>query len=282
MEKIKVILSDHQVLFREGIHFILSGEEDYEVTGEASNNEEALALIETNPPDIAILGMQNRRLLGPDITRRVKRSAPKVSVILTIDKKDEDLIFAAMKSGASACLPKDTDPEYLVETARLTAKGSRPIVEALLDPDIASKAITEFDDFAIIGEQVENVLTALTPEETNILDDIAAGSKLDQLVAKLNVSEEDVRQHLMEIVDKLVANDQARSLIEAAHLIEHAQRNQPSLVRGLVKTLEPTADYVTKAEFNELKKTLTDRLNSLTKNDMKSGRSGRYASPEKS
>ena len=71
MEKIKVILSDIQVLFREGIHFILSGEEDFEVTGEASNNEEAMALIDTSPPDIAILGMQNRRLLGPDITQRV-------------------------------------------------------------------------------------------------------------------------------------------------------------------------------------------------------------------
>ena len=239
MEKIKVILSDHQVLFREGIHFILSGEEDFEVTGEASNNEEALALIETNPPDIAILGMYNRRLLGSDITRRIKRNTPTVSVILTIDKKDEDMVFSAIKSGASACLPKDTDPEYLVETARLTAKGTRPIVDAMLSPEIANKTIAEFDDFAILGEQFENVLTALSPEETNILDEIAAGVKFDQLVAKLNVPEEEVQRHLKEIVDKLVANDQARSLIEAAHLIEYAQRSLPSLVRNVVKTQAP-------------------------------------------
>jgi DNA-binding NarL/FixJ family response regulator len=263
MEKIKVILSDIQVLFREGIHFILSGEEDFEVTGEASNNEEAMALIETSPPDIAILGMQNRRLLGPDITRRIKRINPSVSVILTIDKKDADLIFIAMKSGASACLPKDTDPEYLVETARLTAKGNRPIVEALLVPDIASKAIAEFDDFAILSEQVENVLTALSPEETDILDDIAAGSKFSELVSKLNVTEEDMWRHLREIVDKLVDNDQTRALIEAAHLIEYAQRSLPSLVRSVIKTREPSADYVTKAEFNELKQTLLDRINSM-------------------
>ncbi len=265
MEKIKVILSDHQVLFREGIHFILSGEEDFEVTGEASNNEEALALIETNPPDIAILGMQNRRLLGPDIIRRVKRSAPTVSVMLTIDKKDDDLIFAAMKSGASACLPKDTDPEYLVEMVRLTAKGTRPIADALLDAEIASRTIAEFDDFAIMGEQVENVLAGLTPEETNILDDIAAGNKLDQLVTSLGISEEEVRNSLWEIVDKLVANDEVRLLIEAAHLIEHTQRSQPSLFRSVVKTWEPPADYVSRAEFNELKKSLMDKINSLNK-----------------
>jgi DNA-binding NarL/FixJ family response regulator len=264
MEKIKVILSDHQVLFREGIHFILSGEEDFEVIGEASNNEEALALIETNPPDIAILGMQNRRLLGPDITRRIKRSTPAVSVVLTIDRKDDDLLFAAMKSGASACLPKDTDPELLVETARLTARGNRPIVESLLVPDIAAKAIAEFDDFAILGEQVENVMSALSPEETSILDDIAAGSKIDQLVAKLSITEDDVRGHLREIADKLVANDQARTLIEAAHLIEYAQRNLPSLARSIIK-MQVSADFVTKVEFDELKRSLLERINSLMK-----------------
>ncbi len=265
MEKIKVILSDHQVLFREGIHFILSGEEDFEVTGEASNNEEALALIETNPPDIAILGMYNRRMLGSDITRRIKRNTPNVSVVLTIDRKDEDLLFSAMKSGASVCLPKDTDPEYLVEAARLAAKGTRPIVDALLSPEIATKTIAEFDDFAILSEQVENVLTALSPEETNLLDEIAAGVKLDQLVVKLNIPEEEVRSHLREIIDKLVANDQARSLIEAAHLIEYAQRSLPSLARSVVKTPPPASEFVTRAELNELKQSLLERIESLAK-----------------
>jgi two-component system response regulator DevR len=264
MEKIKVILSDHQVLFREGIHFILSGEEDFEVTGEASSNEEALALIEANPPDIAILGMHNRRLAGADIARRIKRNTPTVSVILTIEKKDDDLLFAAMKSGASACLPKDTDPEFLVETARLTSRGTRPIVEALLVPDIATRAIAEFDDFAILGEQVENVLTNLTPEETDTLDDIAAGSKIAQLAAKFGITEDEVRDRLRDIVDKLVADDQARSLIEAAHLIDYAQRNLPSLARNVIKTSETAPGYVTKAEFDELKRTLLERINSLT------------------
>jgi DNA-binding NarL/FixJ family response regulator len=263
MEKIKVILSDIKVLFREGIHFILSGEEDFEVIGEASNNEEAMALIDSSPPDIAILGMQNRRLLGSDITRRIKRLNPSVAVILTIERKDADLTFIAMRSGASACLPKDTDPEYLVDTARLTSRGNRPIVESLLVPEIASKTIAEFDDFAILGEQVDNVLTGLSPEETDILDNIAAGSKMSELVSKLDVSEDDVWRHLREIVDKLVDNDQARALIEAAHLIEYAQRSLPSLVRNVIKTREPAGDYVTKAEFNELKQSLLDQINSL-------------------
>src|SRR3972149_4476495 len=100
MEKVKVFLSDPQVLFREGIHFILSGEEDFEVTGEATSNEEAFTLIEANPPNIAILSMQNGKRKGPEITRRLRRRLPSVSVILTIDTSEEEKLFAAMKSGA--------------------------------------------------------------------------------------------------------------------------------------------------------------------------------------
>ena len=69
MEKVKVFLSDPQILFREGIHFILSGEDDFEVTGETNNNEDAFKLIEANPPNIAILSMRNGKYTGPQITR---------------------------------------------------------------------------------------------------------------------------------------------------------------------------------------------------------------------
>ena len=63
MEKTSVFLADWQVLFREGIHFTLSGEEDIEVIGEVNNNEEALKSIEENPPRIAILNIGQKKVL---------------------------------------------------------------------------------------------------------------------------------------------------------------------------------------------------------------------------
>ena len=151
MEKVKVFLSDPQVLFREGIHFILSGEDDFEVTGETTSNEDAFTLIETNPPNIAVLNIQNGKFTGPEITRRIKRSLPSVSVILTIDKNDEEQLFSAMKSGASACLTKDTDPEYLLDIIRVVAQGSQPIIDALLMPGLASRVLIEFEDLASLS-----------------------------------------------------------------------------------------------------------------------------------
>ncbi|MDD5339473.1 MAG: response regulator, partial [Dehalococcoidales bacterium] len=69
MIKTKVFLAEPQVLFREGIHFILSGEEDVDVIGETTSNEEALSLIESNPPDVAILNYDDPKLNGIEITK---------------------------------------------------------------------------------------------------------------------------------------------------------------------------------------------------------------------
>jgi len=257
MEKVKVFLSDPQVLFREGIHFILSGEDDFEVTGETTSNEEGFSLIEANPPNIAILSMQDPKANGPEITRRIKRNLPLVSVILTIDKKEPERIFAAVKSGASACLTKDTEPEQLLDTIRVVAQGNYPIMEELLTPLLASMVLTEFEDLAALNEQFDNLLANLAPKETQILTSIAADNTIAQITAKLEINEEAVRRTLRIILNKLVSNDQARTVIEAA------QRSLPSIIRGSMKKDGKLVEYVTKAEFNDFKEHLMERLKSF-------------------
>jgi two-component system response regulator DevR len=257
MEKIKIFLSDPQILFREGIHFILSGEDDFEVTGETTNNEEAFAFIEDNPPNIAILSIQDGKYTGPEITRRIKRSLPSVSVILVMERSDEEMLFSAMKSGASACMTKDSDPEYLLDVIRVVAQGSHPIMEELLIPGLASRALTEFEDAVALSVQLDNMLASLAPNETDILKSIAAGNGIEQVAAELDTNEENIRRNLRLILNKLVANDQSRALVEAA------QRSIPSIIGGVSKTVEAATEYVTKEEFNEFKENLMERLKSF-------------------
>ncbi len=257
MEKVKVFLSDSQVLFREGIHFILSGEDDFEVIGETTSNQEAFTLIESNPPNIAVLGMKDDKASGAEITRRIKRNFPSISVILTLDKKEEEQIFTAIKSGASACITKDTDPEYLLDIIRVVAQGSYPIMEELLLPALASMVIAEFEEMTAVNEQFDNLLGSLTPKETQVLTTIAAGNTIEQVAEKLDITEETIRRNLRLILNKLVSNEQARALIEAA------QRSMPSILPGSVKRNGKEAEYVTKAEFNEFKDTLMERLKSF-------------------
>jgi DNA-binding NarL/FixJ family response regulator len=257
MEKVRVFLSDPQILFREGVHFILSGEEDFEVTGETTSNEEAFTLIEANPPNIAVLSLMDKKSTGPDTARRIKRSQPSVAVILTMDKKEDETLFEVMKSGASACLTKDTEPDQLLDAIRVVSQGSIPIVEELMTPGLAAMALAEFDNLSALDEHMNNLMARLTPKEAQVLGSLAAGSSLEEAAAKLGITEDAILRHLRLILSKLVANDQAQMVIEAA------QRSLPAIIRPPLKKGGKPAEYVTRAEFNEFKENLMERLQSL-------------------
>ncbi len=254
MEKIRVFLSDPQVLFREGIHFTLSGEEDFEVTGETTNNEDALAAVEANPPTVAILNMSDGKFDGPEVTRRIKRNLPSTSIVLVMDKEDEEQLFTALKSGASACISKDTDPDHLVSLTRDIAQGNKPITEALLMPKLASKALVEFEALTALSEQLNKLLAHLSPKEAELLNLIAAGSSLPQVAAKLGSGEQTIRHELSLIANKLVGNDQARAVIFAT------QQSLPLAMPGMVPDGKPAREYITRDEFIEFKDSLMQRL----------------------
>lgn len=256
MEKISVFLADWQVLFREGIHFTLSGEDDIDVIGETTNNEEALNFIETNPPRVAILNANHSKLSGIDVTRRISQSFPSVSVILIMDTYNEEQLFSAVTCGASACLTKDVDPDELVSNIRKVVQGAHPISEALLRPEVASRTIDEFEAFSLISKEVDNLLAGLSPTESEILRHIADGDSIEQLTQTMGINEETIRHHLNLILTKLVANEHNRDVIEAAqsHLPPIASRARSGKL---------AEEYVTKAEFAAFKHSITERLKSL-------------------
>jgi DNA-binding NarL/FixJ family response regulator len=257
IKRIKIFLSDPQVLFREGIHFILSGEDDFEVIGEATNNEDALARIETNPPQIAILNIADKKLSGPETLRRIKRQFPFVSAILTIEKKDEEQLFELIKSGASACLTKDTDPEHLLDTVRDVSQGSLPIMEELLTPEIAAKVLTEFEDIKSLNEGTDNLMASLTTKEMQILNSIAAGNSIEQVAGKLNTDEESIRGILKLVLNKLVANDQTWDVIMTV------QRSLTSVINNTGRSKRLPEDYLTQEEFSRFKDSLAKRLKNI-------------------
>ena len=260
MEKVRVFLADWQVLFREGIHFTLSGEEDFEVIGEATNNEEALKYIEKNPPEVAIFNADRGKPSGAEITRRIKQNQPSIAIILVMDNYNEEQLFSAMKSGASACLSKDMDPDELLKTIRKVVQGENPISQALLEPEVASRIIDEFEAFSQINEDVSHLLAQLLPIEADILRHVADGNLLEEIARALGINEENIRHNLDVILGKLVANDHSREVIETV------QNNLTSIISKISKTrgtVKPAANYVTKDEFESFKETLMERLKSF-------------------
>jgi DNA-binding NarL/FixJ family response regulator len=255
MDRVGIFLSDWQVLFREGIHFTLSGEEDFDVIGETTSSEDALKAIEANPPDVAVLNTNHEKLDGIRVAGYLKRNFPSVATVLIMDSDNDEELFQAIKSGASACLTKEVDPVDLIDIIRAAAQGKQPISDALLRPDIASRVLDEFEEFTVIGEQLGDLLVQLTPGETEILHHIANGAPLDQIYQTLGIGEESVNRAFRTILAKLVANDQDRQVIAAA------QTGLPPGARARLAG-QPSEEYVTREEFSAFKESIKERLKS--------------------
>ncbi len=260
MDKVKVFITDWQVLFREGIHFTLSGEKDFEVVGEATNNEEAFEFIENNPPGLAILNADRTQPSGIEVTRRIQKNLPAVRVILIMDSYNDEELFAAIKSGASACLSKDMDPDELLNIIRRVVRGESPISQSLLEPTIASRIIAEFESSAQLNDEIGDMLATLLSYEGQVLHYIVNGNLPEEIASSLDITEEKVRQSLDVILDKLVANDRIREVIDIV------QGNINSVISRISKTKragKQTTEYITKEEFNSFKNDLMEKFRSL-------------------
>ena len=257
MEKITVFLADWQVLFREGIHFTLSGEEDMEVIGEDVSNEQAISFIEANTPQVAILNAGHDTINGLEATRKIKQNLPEVSVILVMDNYNEEQLYDALKSGASACLTKDVDPDVVVYTIREAAKGKQPINEVIWKPEIASRILDDFTAFSSLGEQVGKLLALLTSREAEIMHQVADNKTKEQIIEALGIDDEALDNRLQSVHHKLVTNDQKLMLIEAV------QRGLPIISR-VSRDGKPGTEYITKEEFTAFKESLKERFRFLS------------------
>jgi DNA-binding NarL/FixJ family response regulator len=254
MKRTKIFLSDPQVLFREGMHFILSGEDDFEVTGETTNNEDALAFIETNPPQIAVLNAEDKKYRGPEIVHLIKKKFPETSTILTVDKKETEQVFEVVRSGARACLTKDIDPENLLEVIREVSQGGLPIIQELLTPEIAAKVLAEFEDTQYLNDSMGNLLAGLNTKETQILGRISAGDAIEEAAVKLNTNQDSIKDNLRVILSKLEANDETRTLVLTV------QRSLPVMIHDTGRSKRLSEQYLTREEFTRFKDSLAKRL----------------------
>jgi len=257
MEKIKVILSCPQVIFREGIHFILSGEEDFEVVGETTENMETLELIESNPPHIVILSQPGVKSDIADITRRIKSNYPAISVVLITDSMDSTQLFPIVVSSISAVFTPDIDPDKMVSLLRDTARGRLPVIDVLSTPAFAARTLADFKDLATLNERLGITMAQLTKKEAEILTSLASGDVIGQAAGKSGLFEEAAMNHLRTIFQKLTVNDRSRLIIEKT------QMSIASLIPAMPKDDSSSQEYLTLTEFNEFKTALMSGFKSF-------------------
>ncbi len=135
--KVKVFLADSQVLFREGMHFILEGEEGIEVVGEGVSAHEALAFLSREPVDVLVLNGDMA-----DMARRTRFAFPSVRVIFVGNFRPSDV---QVGEGKSVFLSRDMDPRELVAAIRQAGGSNTQSRDADLGKgmDATMKALRE-------------------------------------------------------------------------------------------------------------------------------------------
>jgi two-component system, NarL family, response regulator NreC len=206
----RIVLADDHVLVREGLKSLLE-REHFQVMAEASDGQDAVKLIETHHPDIAILDISMPTLNGIDAARSLTRSAPKTKVILLTQHEEEQYIHEALEAGVKGYVLKNQVASDLIQAIRQVGRG-----EFYLSPGI-SRAVME-----AFRNKSERPADPLTARERQVLQLIAEGKSTKDTASVLGISVKTAESHRMRLMQKL-------DIHETASLVRYAVR------RGLIQ-----------------------------------------------
>jgi DNA-binding NarL/FixJ family response regulator len=206
----RILLVDDHIIFRKGIGALLATRPDVQVVGEAGNGLEAIEMAGELLPDVILMDINMPKCDGMEATRRIKRELPNVAIVmLTVSENDKDL-FEAIKSGAQGYLLKNLEPHQLFDLLERISKG-----EAALSGVIAAKILKEFArPGAGVPEETKKV-DDLTPREKSILQYVSEGKTNREIASTLVISENTVKIHLRNILEKLHLHNRIQAAVYA-------------------------------------------------------------------
>ena len=215
MDTIQIIIISQQFLFRQGIEHTLSGMNDVRVTATGEVNDEVLSIIDTLPPEVALVDIDTPSDNGLRLARKIKQRLPSIGVVVLTSNPDDAQLFQALKAQAVAYLSKEITPDELIHTIRRVARGEHPINENLTSrPKLAEQVLHQFQELSWRSE-AEGFIAPLTPREMEILNYIAQGYLNKQIAAELDISEQTIKNHVTSILRKLNANARTEAVVVA-------------------------------------------------------------------
>ena len=205
----KVMLVDDRPLVRNGIASLLRTR-GHDVVAEAGNGREALGMLERVSPDLVLMDIRMPEMGGLEATRLIKARAPDTKIVMLTVSDDEQDLFEAVKSGAHGYLLKDLEASEFFEALDAVERG-----EAVLPTRLAGKLLEEFREQAQrIGKPKEPDL--LSAREREVLDLVSQGMTNKEVADKLYISDNTVKYHMKNILDKLHLQNRAQVIAWAA------------------------------------------------------------------
>nr|WP_297419698.1 response regulator transcription factor [uncultured Nocardioides sp.] len=200
---------DDQELFRRGLTMLLGVEDDIEVVGEAGDGVAATELAATAVPDVILMDVRMPKRSGIEACVAIKDVAPTARIImLTVSDEEADL-YDAVKNGASGYLLKDSSIDEVAQAIRVVADG-----QSLISPSMAIKLLDEFKQMSRTDRQ-QVPSPRLTDRELEVLKLVAQGLNNREIAKRLFISENTVKNHVRNILEKLQLHSRMEAVMYA-------------------------------------------------------------------
>jgi two-component system NarL family response regulator len=210
-DRLRVLVVDDHALFRRGLQTILDLEPDLELIGEASDGAEAVARSEELVPDVILMDVRMPKRSGIEATAQIKDLLPHAKILMLTISDDEADLYDAIKAGASGYLLKEIPIEEVADAIRSVWAG-----QSRISPSMASKLLNEFSAMAKATTDRPAVPTPkLTDREMEVLRLVAKGMNNRDIAKELYISENTVKNHIRNILEKLHLHSRMEAVVYA-------------------------------------------------------------------
>lgn len=214
MDKLSVLIVDDHPLFRQGVVDTISLESDFEIVGEASDGDDALALVRELRPQVVVLDVNLPGQNGLQVTRAIKAEGLPTRVVLVTAYDDAEQIIHAVRSGAAAFCPKHIRPEELVDVVRHVANGKYVIGGTVLgERELQGWVERHVVDSMGTYRDAAEPLHPLSNREMEVLSYVTQGMSNKEIAMLLEISYQTVKNHVTSILRKLNVDDRTQAAV---------------------------------------------------------------------
>jgi DNA-binding NarL/FixJ family response regulator len=214
MKKQRIVLVDDHEVVRLGLKALLDRHPNFEVVGEAASAREALELVASLQPAVVVMDIRLPGTSGIEACEEIVQRFPDTKVLMLTSYAEDEMLFSAIRAGASGYVLKQIGGEELVRALEAVGRG-----EALLDPAVTQRVFQEVRK--AVKEEEASAFSHLSQQEKHVLLLVSEGKTNREIAKALFLGEGTVRNYVSSILSKLGVNNRAEA---AAYAVEHNLR----------------------------------------------------------
>lgn len=208
---IRVLLADDEAMIRAGVRAIVQSDPEIEVVAEAADGREAVELVLSHRPDVALLDIRMPRMDGLAATAEIRKVSPETKIVILTTFGEDSYVSQALGDGASGFLLKAGDPRDLIAGVHAVADGG-----AYLSPQVARQVIAQFGGGRAAKEAAAaERLSELTDRERDVLALVGAGLSNADIAERLFLVEGTVKSYVSAILSRLGMKNRVQAAILA-------------------------------------------------------------------